>query len=170
MVKALFGWLGFCVVLLGMMGCTPREDFAVDERSEADVEAIKALMAKYVSGYASKDVDNFVNVFTEDAVRMPPNGPAIVGSEGIRSYYEDWFETETLDVKVAPTEIQVADDWAVAWGSYEATVTSVKDQTLNEDRGKWINVFKRGADGTWKFHRNIWNSDKPLPPSDDKAD
>jgi hypothetical protein len=33
------------------------------------------------------------------------------------------------------------------------------------DRGKFINVFTKGADGAWRFHRNIWNSDLPLPES-----
>lgn len=127
-------------------------------------------MAEYVSGYASKDVESFVKVFTKDAVRMPPNAPAVVGSEAIRAYYEQWFEEESLDVTVTPQEVHVAGDWAVAWGTYEATVTSTTDEMVRADRGKWVNVFKQGADGSWKFHRNIWNSDMPPPANSGKGD
>jgi len=154
-MRVFAGLLAICVVA---MACTASEK----SKSEADVRAIEALMAKYVSGYESKDVENFVNVFTEDAMRMPPNGSTIVGREGIRAYYDEWFKKESLDVSVTPSEIHVWGDSAVAWGTYEATVTSTTDGTSKEDRGKWVNVFKRGADGSWRFHRNIWNSDMPL--------
>ncbi len=31
------------------------------------------------------------------------------------------------------------------------------------DEGKWIEVRKM-VDGQWQIHRDIWNSDRPLPP------
>jgi ketosteroid isomerase-like protein len=34
-----------------------------------------------------------------------------------------------------------------------------------EDRGKTLNVWKRQADGSWKLHRDIWNSNMPIPVS-----
>ena len=37
------------------------------------------------------------------------------------SYYEEWFQRESLDVTLAPSEIQVAGDWAFAWGSYKSS-------------------------------------------------
>ncbi len=155
----LFGY--FC--LIGLPACSrPDESAANETSSAADVEAIKAVMSEYVSGYESRDPDRFGDVFTEDAVRMPPNGAAVVGSKRIRSYYEEWFQRESLDVTLAPSEIQVSGDWAFAWGSYEATVTSIADGTSRTDTGKWLNVFMRGDDGSWKFHRNIWNSDVPV--------
>lgn len=149
--------------LVVVAACSAGQEPAAEMNTAAETASIRATMAKYVSGYETKDVENFVNVFTEDAVRMPPNGPVIIGSAGIRDYYQDWFEKESLDVTVSPTEIEVVGDWAVAWGTYKATVTSTEGENPRQDEGKWINVFKKGADGTWRFHRNIWNSDKPLP-------
>ncbi len=31
------------------------------------------------------------------------------------------------------------------------------------DVGKFVEIFKRQADGSWKIHVTIWNSDKPPP-------
>jgi uncharacterized protein (TIGR02246 family) len=143
--------------------CRTQPETTAGEDLEIELEAIKSLMAEYVSGYESKDVDNFVKVFTKDAIRMPPNGLAVVGSQGIRSYYEEWFQEETLDVAVIPKEIEVAGDWAYAWGTYEASVTPSDGQGSRTDRGKFLNIYRKGADGSWRFHRNIWNSDLPIP-------
>lgn len=165
-MKVLSGLCSVWILLTGLSACSTREDSSHETTPAGAVEAVKATMAKYVSGYESKDVESFVNVFTEDAIRMPPNGPAIFGSDGIREYYEDWFEAESLDVVVTPKEIEVSGNWAFAWGTYKAVVTSATAGDQRADEGKWINVFKKGVDGTWRFHRNIWNSDNPLPTDD----
>jgi uncharacterized protein (TIGR02246 family) len=145
-----------------MVACTAPDTKVPAINSPSEIRAIEALMEKYVSGYESQDVDSFVDVFTSDAVRMPPNGSVIAGVEQIRAYYEDWFARETLDVMVTPTEIQVAGDWAYAWGTYDAKVTLADDQGTRTDQGKFLNIYKKGSDGQWRFHRNIWNSDLPV--------
>jgi len=165
-MKALSGLFAISILLTVLSACSASEDSNPKTTNADAVEAVKATMAKYVSGYESKDVETCVEVFTEDAIRMPPNGPAIFGSDGIRSYYQEWFESESLDVVVLPKEIEVAGNWAFAWGTYSAVVTTTSSGDQREDEGKWINVFKKGADGIWRFHRNIWNSDKPLPVND----
>lgn len=150
-----------CMLSLGV-ACRSRGDDSVGQDPESEKAAIEALMAKYVSGYESQDVESFVSVFADDAVRMPPNGPVVRGGEAIRNYYQDWFEKESLDVKLEPVEIKVAGDWAYAWGNYVATVTSAETEDSRTDRGKWLNIYSKGADGNWRFHRNIWNSDLPV--------
>jgi len=153
--------MGYLCVI-GLPACTERGESTNQAKSQSDIEAIKAVMTEYVSGYESRDPSRFLEVFTKDAVRMQPNGPAIVGSKAIRDYYEEWFEKESLDVKLTSNEIRVSGDWAFAWGSYEAKVTSISDGASRTDLGKWLNVFKRGDDGSWRFYRNIWNSDLPI--------
>jgi uncharacterized protein (TIGR02246 family) len=157
---------GFLFFQVLMMACSASESAGANPRLESEISAIEALMENYVSGYQSKDVDSFVNVFTADAIRMPPNGTAIVGSDKVRAYYEDWFAKESLDVVVTPREIQVVGDWAYAWGTYESSVTLTENEATRADRGKFLNIYKKGADGSWRFHRNIWNSDLPVSTGD----
>ena len=161
-MKTVFSYTSFFLVLTLALACTSSVDTAIETDPEVEVKAIEDLMAKYVSGYESKDVDSFAAVFTDDAVRMPPNGLVVVGGDGIRKYYKDWFEKESLDVTVIPTEIQVAGNWAYAWGTYEATVTLAETGDTRADRGKFLNIYRKDADGAWRFHRNMWNSDLPV--------
>jgi uncharacterized protein (TIGR02246 family) len=166
-MKAGMGLAWLILVIVLAMACRVQNDTAAGANSETEVEAIKAVIADYVSGYESRDVENFVKVFTRDAVRMPPNSPSVVGSEGIRAYYEKWFEHQSLDVAIVPTEIHVAGGWAYAYGTYEATVILGDNEGSSKDYGKWLNIYKKGVDGAWKFHRNIWNSDLPVSTEQD---
>ena len=164
------GLMWLILILVLAMACEADDESLTGAKGEQEVEAIKALMEDYVSGYESQDPDNFEKVFTSDAVRMPPNAPSIVGSRAIRTYYREWFERETLDVVVVPSEIQVAGEWAYAWGTYEAKVTLAGNGDSKQDDGKWLNIYKKGEDGAWRFHRNIWNSNLPFSAGQEPED
>ncbi|MEP7072483.1 MAG: hypothetical protein ABI839_08855 [Verrucomicrobiota bacterium] len=45
-------------------------------------------------------------------------------------------------------------------GTYEETMTDASGKPA-KDRGKYVEIFKKQADGTWKAILGIWNSDLP---------
>ncbi len=61
---------------------------------------------------------------------------------------------------VVLTTLEVADhgDLATEVGSLTATVPG-EDGNKVSIAGKFIVLWKRGDDGTWRFHRDIWNFD-----------
>jgi ketosteroid isomerase-like protein len=57
-------------------------------------------------------------------------------------------------------EVTKAGDLAYVSGTYEETLTDARVKP-GKDRGKYLEIFKKQADGTWKCIRDIWNSDLP---------
>jgi hypothetical protein len=52
-----------------------------------------------------------------------------------------------------------------AWEkTYEQTFTDPKGQPVT-DRGKYVSIWRKQADGWWKVVQDIFNSDLPLPGS-----
>ena len=49
-------------------------------------------------------------------------------------------------------------DGVTETGTYEMFV----DKNVSVDKGKFIVLWKQ-VDGKWKMHRDIWNSDMPVP-------
>jgi ketosteroid isomerase-like protein len=45
-------------------------------------------------------------------------------------------------------------------GTYEETTTDASGKPVN-DRGKYVEVWEKQADGKWKCGTDIWNSDLP---------
>jgi uncharacterized protein (TIGR02246 family) len=129
----------------------------------ADIQAIDALRVKYMDAYRSEDVTALVELFTADALRMPPNEPMLRGSEKLRDDFADTFEHESFNVTITTDELEFAGDWAYTRGTYSAEIKDKASEEVTQDNGKWVNILKREPDGTWKIHRNIWNSDHPLP-------
>ena len=145
------------VAFLAIGSCTKKVD------TEADVEAIKNLTEEYDAAINSGDLYSWMSLYTDDAVRMPPNMPALVGKDAIRSVMQSFFENYTIDLKETTEEVIVAGDWAFARGTYTLTSTPKVSGEPIRDTGKWVAFHKRQPDGSWKCYRNIYNSN--LPPS-----
>ncbi len=154
-----------CLVLLtlSLCACAPSEPAVQQPTTEADNAAIEQVGADFVRAHNAADIDGLVGLFTADAVRMPPNEPSAGGAAGIRGWFGARFEQATAEVSVFVGETEIAGDWAYSRGTYTLTVTPKEEGEPMEDNGKWLNIMQRQADGAWKIHRNIWNSNNPLP-------
>lgn len=149
-------------------GCGPA---AVPPASEApapaeDVAAIRANSANYEAAVNAGDVAALAGLHSDDAIRMPPNEAAVVGKEAIESWHQAGFDQFSTKLTVSPAEVDVADGWAYARGAYTITQTPKAGGEQRKDAGKYLVIYKRQPDGSWKVHRAIWNSDQPLPDSD----
>jgi len=142
------------IAILSICACAEKID------TEADIEAIKNLTDEYDAAVNSGDLDSWVSLFTDDAVRMPPNSPALVGKDAIRSVMQSSFEKYTFDIKETAEEVIVCGDWAFVRGTYTYTITpKAGGEPGPRHIGKWVAFHKRQLDGSWKIYRNIWNSD-----------
>ena len=64
------------------------------------------------------------------------------------------------DMKFHTDEVMVAGDLAVENGTYEMTLLPKGGKEM-VDKGKYLTVWKKQADGSWKIVRDINNSDRP---------
>jgi len=145
------------VVLIAIGSCTSKVD------TEADVAAIKSSTEEYDATLKAGDLDSWMSLYTDDAVRMPPNMPALVGKDAIRNFYQPILEQYVIDINETCEEVIVCGDWAFIRGTYTYTMTPKVGGDPSLDSGKWIALHKRQSDGSWNIYRNIFNSD--LPPS-----
>ena len=103
--------------------------------------------------------------FTADAVQMPPNAPANVGAENIRGWSAGMLAAFSAEFALSPEEVQPAGaEWAFERGTYTITLTPKTGGDPIRDVGKYITLYQRQADGTWRMARDIWNSNNPPPP------
>ncbi len=139
--------------LIAVAGC---QQGAVD--TTADVTAIRAGTAAFADAYNAGDADALAAAYTEDAVILPPNAPAVSGREGIREYWAaDSASARAAGLKfVFPGDgpAEVSGDLAYESGSFQVVDASGAAVAT----GKYIGVFKK-VDGKWLLVRDTWNTD-----------
>lgn len=169
-MRSSLGLLSLLFLVFGLNVCAPAVEPSegVPEEvatTEADAAAMESLRAKYVAAYNAEDVDGLVSLFTDDAIRMLPDEPAISGAEELRADFGRRFEETDAEVSVATDEIEVAGDWAFTCGTFSVTATPAAGGEPMQYTGKWINIMQRQVDDSWKISHNIYNSDVPVTPT-----
>ena len=128
---------------------------------EADVEALNWENRKYDDTYSSGDLDGFMALFTSDAVQMPNDAPIIVGRHAIRSRAKEGFANNTFKLTDTIEDIKVSGNWAYVRGNFTNITTPKDGGTDVTQEGKWIAVYQRQSNGTWKLYSEIWNNNAP---------
>lgn len=123
--------------------------------------AIDAANAVTVAALNAGDVAKMLTNYTDDAVLMLPNAPAMRGHAGMDAGIKAMMETVTIsDVKVTVEDVMLSGDIAVETGSNEMTLTPKGGKPM-VDKGKYVVIWKRQADGSWKIVRDVNNSNLP---------
>ncbi len=124
--------------------------------SEADIEAIGATTQDWQAAGRANDWAAVAALYTEDAVLMPPNAPAVTGPANIQAYFGSLPPMGALDL--ADVEIDGVGDWAFVRGTYSLTM-AVEGMEPIADSGTYLEICRKQADGTWLIYRDIYNSD-----------
>jgi uncharacterized protein (TIGR02246 family) len=126
-------------------------------------EAIDAANARFMDAAKRGDTTVIGALFAEDAVVMMSNQPAARGVDGARKVFAGMFAPSTVkEFSLKTEDIVAGGDLAVETGSYEMTLQPSGAKEM-KDKGKYVTVWKRQADGSWKIIRDIGNSDLPMP-------
>jgi len=130
--------------------------------ADADARAIAQLAEEYRAACNSADVAVFIATCTDDIVFLPPDDHAVVGADAVAAYVKSGF-FDPFDVHLSFTfdELHVAGEWAFGRGPFELGLTPKAGGEPVVDRGKFIDVFRRLGDGSWRFARVIFNRNRP---------
>ena len=137
-----------------LAGCSSQDEANL----EADTAAIIDFENQYRSSQNAGDIDQFMSLWTEDGILMPPNGPPVIGKDQIRVRTIGRFDQFTFDLNGTEAEVEVAGGWAFTRGTYTVTVTPKEGGQPVFIDGKFMNILERQPDGSWKMHRGIFNS------------
>lgn len=104
----------------------------------------------------------FYHFLAEDAMGL--NGPhPVVGRDNLYEGMKEGQDNYTLAWDPQRAEVSASADMGWSWGKYVLT-TIDENGNENKNYGKYLNVWKRQADGEWKVVVDIGT---PSPPPDD---
>ncbi|MEP2234155.1 MAG: SMP-30/gluconolactonase/LRE family protein [Alteripontixanthobacter sp.] len=118
--------------------------------------ALKKAIADWVDIYNRNDWALLAEQFTQDAVMLPPNAPAIVGRGAIAAW--EAANEEGFRIALRPDEIVVSGDRAIIRGR-SCVFVPLPDGSTGVDVGKFLEVRLRQPDGRWLISHDIFNSD-----------
>jgi ketosteroid isomerase-like protein len=127
--------------------------------TQALEQLLRDLDTKWAKAAATKDVEQTIAFYSDDAVVFPPNATSAATKEAIRNGWKEMFASSGFVINWQPTRVHVAKSGGMAWvsGTYELTMNDANGKPSN-DRGKYLEVWEKQTDGNWKCTADMWNS------------
>jgi uncharacterized protein (TIGR02246 family) len=149
-------------LFLLLAGCSNTPAPAADT-SAADLKAIKDGEVAWDADFAAKDADKLTSHYADDATLMIPGRPIVMGKDNIRTALRELMADKNLAMSMTTSTAQVAKSGDIAYtqGTYSETMTSPKTKKPVTEKGKYLTVYKKQSDGTWKAIEDITNADAP---------
>jgi len=154
------GLAAFCVAALLLTGCIKK---AATIDPKASEQAVKAADIQWSKAAAAHDFTNLFAYYADDATVLPAGAEMLTNKPSVQRFWSDTL-TKNVSVSWTPMYVEASASGELVYdlGSYTMTTKSAKGKgpSIN-DHGKYLAVWKKQADGSWKAEANTWNSDLP---------
>ena len=121
------------------------------------------LEGRFAEDVAAGGGKVFGTWFAEDAVTLNNGKPAVLGRGAIVEV-ADWDPKKYMLTWVAQgAQMGPSNDMGFTWGHYEGRSTGTDGKTVITT-GRYITVWKKLADGSWKVAMDASANEPPAPP------
>lgn len=129
-------------------------------------DALLAADAAWMKVYAAKDLEKSVAFFDNEGSMLPSNAPSATGKDALTKLIGSAFATPDYTLSWHANRVGVARSGELGYtsGTYDFSMKDASGKTIS-DKGKYLTVWKKEADGTWKVLVDTYNSDLPPTPT-----
>jgi ketosteroid isomerase-like protein len=137
---------------------TPKDTRASDEA------AIRAASKAWSDATQAKDLDKAMSFYADSAVQMADQGPLISDHATLRAGWQKMFSLPGpgLSFQTSGVDVAKSGDIAYEYGAYDFAVSD-SSGTINDQKGKYVVIWTKQADGTWRAAVDIDNIDARPP-------
>jgi len=147
-----------------LAGCAPAPPSAVDSRADA-LKQIRAAEEEAIRAFGKRDADLSASFYAPDAALMMTNMPIVQGA-AIKPLLKEMMADPnfTMAFNTAKVEAPKSGEFGYSRGTYTLTMTDPKSKKILRETGKYLTVYAKQPDGSWKIVDDINNPDAPATP------
>ncbi len=125
--------------------------------SNSDEVKIRELISVYQTALNNEAIEKIPTLYSEQAIFMPPDVPAIKGVEEIGLTYEYLFSQFDFELEFDIKEVVISENFAYVLSNSEGTITLENSETEETSKNQEIFILIKEGDD-WKISRYMFNS------------
>ena len=112
----------------------------------------------------AKDADKFVSYFADDASGLYPGMPILDGKQAIKTAVAPIVADPNFSITFQTLRMEASKggDMVYSQGTLIQTTTDAKTKKPKTDKGKFLTVYRKQADGSWKAVADTYNLDAAM--------
>jgi ketosteroid isomerase-like protein len=150
-------------IVTGLVFLVVSAGAALGQASGQETDAILAADAAWLKVYQAKDLAKSVAFCDEQASMLAPNAPIAVGKDAIAKLIAEDFAHDNIEWHANKVGVSRSGDLGYTSGTTGMTFKDASGKTVVY-KGKYLTVWKKETDGSWKVLYDMFNSDMPTAP------
>ncbi|MGH9503951.1 MAG: YybH family protein [Terriglobales bacterium] len=128
--------------------------------SRAEI-ALRKTSQDWALACNTKQLDDLVELYVPDATVLRANVPAVRGAAAIREFFFGLLDAGMSEVELDPLRAELFGEFGYEAGRFKSLVPSAVGKR-REERGKYLILLNRQANGDWRITADSWSSDLSL--------
>jgi len=146
------------VALLAATACARPTAIRPTEISASAAE-LGQMNRDFAAALNAKDARTAAALYTEDGMLIPPDEAIVRGRAAIEAYWQGAIDDGGIrDVSVETIDAKSSGSLGYETGRFTLTVNGPDGEPVVE-KGRYIELLRREADGTWRSTHGIWNAE-----------
>ena len=122
--------------------------------SKKDIEAREG---EWLKAFNAGDASGVAQLYASGGRLMPPNSGIVEGRAAIEGFVKEFVATGA-QASFSLLTVHESPDLCAAVGEYDMQIPGAPN-----DKGKFIEVWRRQPDGSWLIADDVFNSSLPAP-------
>ena len=135
--------------------------FAANKKADiaAEKKALIQAEADFEAARAQKGMEGWLSFFSEDTANIIPGKPITFSKADMREQLTNtWNPNVTLKWQPVKADVSASGDLGYTVGTWQLTGKSPKGDPVSMT-GKYMTVWKKQTDGSWKVVADMGNAD-----------
>ena len=131
----------------------------MDKDLTSDEQALRKTLLEYINYMNTGDFDQWLSIWSSEAIQMPPYVPALVGVEKIGKAMKPVFEKNKIEIYIKEiNEVLVHYDMGLTRLDYTLTLVDRNGKRIPlYPEGKTLTIWAKQKDGSWKITHDCSN-------------
>lgn len=122
------------------------------------IKVVESMCQRYSSAVNASDSATYAQLFTQDAIRMPPGAQPEYGPEQIQKGEQADYDEAKWNVQFSARDaLPVADGWVYGIADVEVSMVAHADGATSNFRLTVTWLLQRQPSGKWLISRQMWN-------------
>ncbi len=147
---------GFVLTAFAALGGCKAAPAPLTDTDRATAHGIDSTFAAAVT---AGNVEGMMPGYARDAMVLPPDMPMARGTEQIHALYNGMMGAMKATLTLKQQTADGAGDYMYTTGSYH--IQPMPEGSGPAQDGKYLEVFRRGADGKWMVVADSWSPNAP---------
>ena len=128
----------------------------VQQNVEAEVEDLLALDV----AWSEAELEEQITFLADDAIYLAEGMPQVIGREAIADIWREVARLPGFSIKWNPdgAVVSASGDLGYTYGPNKTTLNDAMG-AITTSKGKYVTIWRRQLDQSWKVVVDIWNSD-----------